>query len=201
MRWRVCVRRECSPKLEIVVRRSLGSKGASSGGTRREKSALPPLCHPATPEGRIERERAQIPDRSSVLLREPSRSVVLPLQTVYMLTSALLQIPSTNLWFTAWFPLDFGIVLLSWFEVCLRICFMPPPLSSFKCFFLVKRSFGYNDLFHLFGYHSHIDFKTILITHLLRNIDWIFFALDRPAHNNNRGGRSFFKIIFFTDFF
>ena len=157
---RVCVRRECSPKLEIVVRRSLGSKGASSEGTRREKSALPPLCHhsatmpplhhPATPEGRIERERAQIPDRSSVLLREPSRSVVLPLQTVYMLTSALLQIPSTNLWFTAWFPWDFGIVLLSWFEVCLRICFMPPPLSSFKCFFLVKRSFGYNDLFHTF---------------------------------------------------
>ena len=126
MRWRVCVRRECSPKLEIVVRRSLGSKGASSGGTRREKSALhhpattlppchhsatmPPLCHPATPEGRIERERAQIPDRSSVLLREPSRSVVLPLQTVYMLTSELLPIPSTNLWFTAWFH---GILELS----------------------------------------------------------------------------------------
>ena len=94
---RVCVRRECSPKLEIVVRRSPGSKGASSEGTRREKecsaplchhfttlppchsATLPPLCHPATPEGRIERERAQIPDRSSVLLREPSRSVVLPL--------------------------------------------------------------------------------------------------------------------------
>ena len=147
MRWRVCVRRECSPKLEIVVRRSLGSKGASSGGTRREKecsaTTLPPLCHSATPEGRIERERAQIPDRSSVLLREPSRSVVLPLQTVYILTSALLQIPSTNLWFTAWFPWDFGIALLSWFEVCLRIYFMPPPLSSFK-------SFGYNDLFHTF---------------------------------------------------
>ena len=147
---RVCVRRECSPKLEIVVRRSPGSKGASSGGTRREKECSAPPCHPATPEGRIERERAQIPDRSSVLLREPSRSVVLPLQTVYILTSALLQIPSTNLWFTAWFQGILGLSSCPVLKFALGSVLCPPPLSSFKCFFLVKRSFGYNDLFHTF---------------------------------------------------
>ena len=137
MRWRVCVRRECSPKLEIVVRRSLGSKGASSGGTRREKecsappchhsATMPPLHHPATPEGRIERERAQIPDRSSVLLREPSRSVVLPLQTVYILTSALLQIPSTNLWFTAWFHGILGLSSCPDLKFALGSVLCPPP--------------------------------------------------------------------------
>ena len=81
MRWRVCVRRECSPKLEIVVRRSLwGAKVRAAkelGAKRVLCTTLPPLYHPATTlppchPRREDREGAGADPRQ--ILSSPSRA-------------------------------------------------------------------------------------------------------------------------------
>ena len=129
MGWRVCVRRECSPKLEIVVRRSLGSKGASSGGTRREKECSAPPCHhfttlPPCHPRREDREGAGADPRQ--ILSSPSRAFQISCPSFANSLHADIRAapnPLNQSLIYYLVPRDFGIVLLSWFEVCLRICF------------------------------------------------------------------------------
>ena len=150
MRWRVCVRRECSPKLEIVVRRSLwGAKVRAAKELGAKKSAL---HHPATlppPKGgsRGSGRRSQtdpqfsfesLPDQLSFLCKQstcwhpPCSKSPQPISDLLLGSHGILGLSSCP-------DLKFALGSV--------LC---PPLSSFKCFFLVKRSFGYNDLFHTF---------------------------------------------------
>ena len=150
MGWRVCVRRECSPKLEIVVRRSLwGAKVRAAEELGAKKSALhhsatlpplhhpatlPPLCHhPATTlppchPRREDREGAGADPRQ--ILSSPSRAFQISCPSFANSIHPDIRAapnPLNQSLIYCLVPWDFGIVLLSWFEVCLRICLMPPP--------------------------------------------------------------------------